>query len=404
MKTIYFLIILLLSLQSYPIYAEQHHPLAKLWEVDDTEVPNLLERERTLIAIDKNLSSILEQDDFISSFGGTYIDIFENHIVVNTVDSSKVDDLLALPQIKPNEDFLSFKEANNSMSLLKSNFEQILHQADLIRPPLVVIYTDMVDNNNVIYVPNITSYTEFLDATKPFDPIVIEINPSASQNLAQSRRNINLIEVKVLGGDGLHNDQAGMCSAGFWVIDIDEQGNGQKDFYIITAGHCYEPGVWTHQPWGYNGPPLLIGTMVFNSSNYDFGVIFLEGKDVVPTFIIRNDEADQYKELIITGGESVSSHDVHICKSGYKTHFTCANVFGVNGILVTLDGKISYDLIISGLRSDVGDSGGPVLSFQDLHSVVVHGIHTNGAGIAQSIDKIFNELNKHYKNLTLYLG
>ncbi|CAG8822260.1 35703_t:CDS:1, partial [Gigaspora margarita] len=188
MKTVYFLIILLLSLQSYPIYAEQHHPLAKLWEVDDAEVPELLERERTLIAIDKNLSSILEQDDFISSFGGTSIDIFENHIVVNTVNFSKVEDLLALHQIKPHENVLHFKQTNNSMSRLKYNFDQIVRQVNLIRPSLVIVYTDMLDNNNVIYVPNITDYTEFINATKPFDPIIIDIsNSSASQNLAQSR-------------------------------------------------------------------------------------------------------------------------------------------------------------------------------------------------------------------------
>ncbi|KAF0550181.1 hypothetical protein F8M41_024928 [Gigaspora margarita] len=203
----------------YPIYAEQHHPLATLWEVDDTEVPNLLERERTLIAYDKTLNSILQQADFISSFGGTYIDIFENHIVVNTVDSSKVNDLLALPQIKPIESFLSFKEASNSMSRLQYNFDQIVQQVNLIRPPLVIVYTDMIDNNNVIYVPNVASYTEFLDATKPFDPIVIDISdPSSSQNLAQSRRNVNprSFKVKVLGGDGLYNDRAGTCSVGFW--------------------------------------------------------------------------------------------------------------------------------------------------------------------------------------------
>ncbi|KAF0550185.1 S1 family peptidase [Gigaspora margarita] len=260
----------------------------------------------------------------------------------------------------------------------------------------------MLDNNNVIYVPNITDYTEFINATKPFDPIIIDIsNSSASQNLAQSRHKVYPLNIKVLGGDGLYNYQAGTCSAGFWVFDID------GGFYIITAGHCYEPGVWFHLPWGSNGPSLSIGPMVFNSLNYDVGVIFLEDHDVTPTFIIRNDEADQYEELIITDGESVSSHDVHICKSGYKTHFTCANVFGVNGILVSIDGKISYDLIITGLRSDFGDSGGPVLSFvspQDLHLVVVHGIYIAGAGTALSIDKIFNELDKHYKNLTLYQG
>ncbi|RIB22802.1 hypothetical protein C2G38_2033293 [Gigaspora rosea] len=275
------------------------------------------------------------------------------------------------------------------MSRLKYNFDQIIQQVNLIRPPLVIVYTDMIDNNNVIYVPNITSYTEFLDATKPYDPIVIDISdPSASQKLAQSRRRRNVnppsLKVKVLGGDGLYNDRAGSCSVGLWVYDND-------GFYIITAGHCYEPGVWFHQPWGHNGPSLSIGSMVFDSKNVDFGVIFREGENVAPTFIINNDESEQFKELIITGSEVVSSHDVHICKSGYKTRLTCANVFGINGVWVSLDGRqVLYDLIITGLRADTGDSGGSVLSFvspQDLDLVVVHGIHITGGAAAEPIDQ-----------------
>ncbi|CAG8488233.1 26255_t:CDS:1, partial [Gigaspora margarita] len=156
MRIIYFLIVLLSLLQSYSIYAEQNHPLAELWEVEDNEVPKLLERERNLIAIDKILRPILEQDNFISSFGGSTIDLEEDIITVHTVDFSKVDDLLALPQINPYMDFLSFDKAENSMSLnqLEYNFDQITFEASSIRPKMTFIYTELGINNNVLYFLN----------------------------------------------------------------------------------------------------------------------------------------------------------------------------------------------------------------------------------------------------------
>ncbi|CAG8697830.1 11321_t:CDS:2, partial [Racocetra persica] len=106
-----------------------NHPLARLWNISDADVPEWLESERNLVAIDDILRPILEDDSFISSFGGTYIDIFSELIIVNTVDFSKVNELLALPQIKPYKKLLYFREANNSMSQLKHNFREISYLA-----------------------------------------------------------------------------------------------------------------------------------------------------------------------------------------------------------------------------------------------------------------------------------
>ncbi|CAG8820629.1 12219_t:CDS:1, partial [Gigaspora margarita] len=185
MRVIYFLLILLSILQSHSIYAQRYHPLANLWEVDDTEVPEYLEFEKNLTAIDEILRPILEQDDFISSFGGTSINIFENHIVVNTVNYSKVDDLLALPQITPHKAFLFFKKTNNSMSLLKHNFYKISSIAQIIHPKRVLIYIGMEYNNVVLYFlgHNINN-TEFIDAVKSFNPTIIyEGSSPPSQNI-----------------------------------------------------------------------------------------------------------------------------------------------------------------------------------------------------------------------------
>ncbi|RIB00132.1 hypothetical protein C2G38_2130432 [Gigaspora rosea] len=416
MRTIYFSIILLLSLQSYSIYAEQHHPLAELWNVDDTEVPKLLEIERNLTAIDDILSPILEQDDFISSFGGSYIDMFKIHIVVNTVKFSKRDDLLALPQIKPFQDFLFFKKANHSMSQIKSNFEQIKLQIYLTEPKRVFIFSNMVDNNNFLFfLDGNHNNTEFINATKPFNPTIIyEDNPPVSQNTKRSRYDVDSRELKfkVLGGDGLYNDQSGgVCSVGFWVTDR----FNPNEFYIITAGHCFDKDVsrneFSYAPWGAETPALYIGPMEISMINpYDFGIIYLNGKDVAPTFAIRNDDADQYKELIINDGAPASSVGIHMCKSGHKTHLSCGYVFGLNGIYIEEKDDMKEDLIITNMKSDFGDSGGTVFSFvspQNLDSVVGRGINFGGGhGIeaAQSLNTIFIELEKLSRYFKLYLG
>ncbi|KAF0451027.1 hypothetical protein F8M41_002075 [Gigaspora margarita] len=266
----------------YSIYAEKYHPLAKLWNVDDAEVPELLEDERNLISIDEILRPILEQDDFISSFGGTYINIFENYIAVNTVNSSKVDDLLSLPQINPHKDFLYFIKANNSMSQIQYNFNEISLLANKLVPKLLFIYTDMEINNNVLLIFN-------------------QKNPSV---LALSRRDVASrdLKVKVLGGDGLLNMNSGpLCSVGFWAKSID-----REVFSVVTAGHCYKSGEWSYYPWGStNLSGILIGPMIFSmNDHYDFGIISLEYENVVPTFSIRNDDATRYKELNITDFDS----------------------------------------------------------------------------------------------------
>ncbi|KAF0451034.1 S1 family peptidase [Gigaspora margarita] len=410
MKIIYFLIILLSSLQSYSIYAVQQHPLARLWGVDDTEVPKILEIERNLISIYKILRPILDQYDFISSFGGTNINIFKNHIVIYTVNYSKVDDLLALPQITPHEAFLYFDEANNSMSQINSNFGQIEDQALSIRPKNVFIYTDMKLNNNVLYfLYRDIDNTEFIDATKPFNPIIrYARNSNASQNIKRSRYDVDSrnLKVKVLGGDGLYNDAA--CSVGFWAINrfIPDK------FYIITSGHCFVSfSDVSYLPWGSRTPASYIGPIdVDMKYPIDFGLVSLDGEEVIPTFSIRNDDDDQYKELIVIYDTPVSTVGGHICKSGYKTHLSCGYVFGLNGIYVDETGNGDTNLIITNMHGSGGDSGGAVFSFgspQNLHSVVGHGIILGGGpgfASAHSLDSIFDELEKIFNiHLKLYL-
>ncbi|KAF0527298.1 hypothetical protein F8M41_013792 [Gigaspora margarita] len=183
-------------LQSYSVYASQNHPLAVLWGIDDEYVPEWLEFERYLIAIDDILRPILLEESFISSFGGTYINIFNGTIIVNTVDFSKVEELLALPQITPYNHSLDFNEVNNSLNKLKNNFGKISW-----------------NNNNA----------EFLDAVKPFNPTIFYFDGEETPPIIiQPRHDVDNskgeIRKELLGGDGLFNSAIRRpCSAGFWA-------------------------------------------------------------------------------------------------------------------------------------------------------------------------------------------
>ncbi|KAF0527299.1 hypothetical protein F8M41_013793 [Gigaspora margarita] len=195
MKLNYILISLLLTLQSYSVYALQNHPLAILLDIDDKDVPEC--------------------------FGGTYINIFNEKITVNTVDFSKVDDeLLALPQIKPYNNSLYFKEANNSLSQLKNNFVEISLLSKLKHAKNLYILTEW----NIIILFYIffdkqDSNTEFLNDVKPFNPTIFYFNQEETtqtirRDVDNSKREISN---KLLSGDGVYNRaNNGRCSVGFW--------------------------------------------------------------------------------------------------------------------------------------------------------------------------------------------
>ncbi|RIB22539.1 hypothetical protein C2G38_2075277 [Gigaspora rosea] len=214
------------------------------------------------------------------------------------------------------------------MSQIQLNFNEISLRAEKFVPKLLFIYTNMEINNNDIYI-----YYKNINNSE---------NLSFSQNLAQSRQDFDSrsLEVKVLGGDELLNEDTGsQCS----------------------VGHCYASGEYSYYQWNSTSSSgLLIGPMIYSlNDHYDFGIISLDYENVVPTFSIRNDDD---KELIITGDAPVSSHNVHICKSGYTTHLTCGRV--------SEGGDILYNLIITDFVSYYSDNGGFAFSFDSPQKII----------------------------------
>ncbi|RIB26687.1 hypothetical protein C2G38_2030019 [Gigaspora rosea] len=381
------------------------HPLAQLWGINDAEVPEWLDDEKYLIMIDGILRPILAEDNFIASFGGTYIDIFKNWLVVNTVDYSKVAELLALPQISPYNESLHFENVTDSIEQLKDSFREITLIADSYYVRGALIYINMELNNIVIYFFETgINHTVFINAVEPFNPEIIYANTqSGSKNIIRRDVNSREIVVNVFGGDGVYNEAEGgvMCSIGYWLKHQQTSDN----LYITTAGHCYDdesPGenYFYYTPWNSELHVLPIGPIQFESRAYGFydvAVIIVENEDLNPQFVIRNDDADQYRELIILNDRPLSSHYAHICKSGVITHLTCGYVLGFDGVFYGIEENYKVvELIVTDLYGLLGDAGGSVFSFaspRNLNSVDAHGaVVTVGPGICavQSLDTIID--------------
>jgi streptogrisin D len=116
-----------------------------------------------------------------------------------------------------------------------------------------------------------------------------------------------------------------LCSAGFNVVK-----GGTK--YIVTAGHCTRRLPY----WQGIGPSTssrFAGT--------DYG-------------LIRNG----YGQPITSAGNAYVGEQV--CKSGRTTYLTCGTVQALNQTVNYGNGDVVYGLIQTNVRSDHGDSGGPL--------------------------------------------
>ncbi|KAF0534074.1 hypothetical protein F8M41_010248 [Gigaspora margarita] len=287
-----------------------------------------------------------------------------------------------------------------------------------------LIYINLELNNVVIYffysgIDN----TDFIDNVELFNPEIIYADPQfASQNIVRPRiRDVNSrhLVVNVFSGDGVYNLAGGgsLCSVGFWL----KHQYLQNHFYITTAFHCYENEVhganyFYHTPWNSNLHELPIGPAQYEGREYgayDFVVILVENEDLNPQFVIRNDDAVKYRELIIINDELISSHYAHICKSGVMTHLTCGYVLGFDGVFYGIEqNDLTVELIVTDLYGLLGDTGWSVFSFaspEDLSLVNGHGtVVTVGPGICavQSLNTIlfvFRSRNAFFEDAILYV-
>ncbi|KAF0392153.1 S1 family peptidase [Gigaspora margarita] len=449
MKDIYFLIIFIFTLQIHFTVHAYQHPLAILWKILNDQVNEYLEREDVLAIKEALVSSIMEIIGE-ESFGGIYVDVKTNKLIVNINNPA----LENSPLLDPYRDILLFNIVDRSLGELKVQFDQDVGDAKRRNVTNSYIYID-VETNNVILRPNLPPGLN----TQPFGPrkhvpmrprqvkpkvLAGEVDRSLGELKVQfdqdvgdaKRRNVtnsyiyidvetnnvilrpNLppglntqpfgprkhvpmrprqVKPKVLAGDGVFNRDnrkknevvGKTCSIGFYARGKKRDQRRNDTNYIITARSCY-----------FKDSNLANNLYLRNWDTFtphDGSNSF----DVLPA--IRNTDNPRYPNLYITDAKPAIIVGGHICHSGFGTHVTCGNIKALTAIYLNEDGSSSEGLIITDMNTRDGDIGGAIFFYKstETHHVDLCGIQvTSGSNIAAVLPS--NIILQNTKNLTLY--
>ncbi|CAG8570573.1 21423_t:CDS:2, partial [Racocetra persica] len=250
--------------------------LAELWNVTEDDVPELLNTESYLRSVDKHfLKPLLDNNEGI--FGGSYIDVKKDKIIIRTLNLTGRNIILSSPQIRPYRRLLKFKLARYSLAYLKTMLTKIIDEGRKYKPRgittyierelnKVIVWTDYkADEHNQAFLNAIQSY----NATIRYYGNSTRLPRKRSPNLTDTKR---IITRQIMNGDGIiNNSTRGICTSGFWVIDL----NGND--YVVTAGHCgpLTPGeIYFTLSRNSSEPKDEIGPMVHNDLHgTDFGLI-----------------------------------------------------------------------------------------------------------------------------------
>ncbi|RIB22130.1 trypsin-like cysteine/serine peptidase domain-containing protein, partial [Gigaspora rosea] len=349
---------------------EPKEPLAKLWNIENDEIPKYLSIEKKLTMVDGILKPLLDDDNF----GGTYIDVIHNMIFVSTLNFTKAEQIKNRTEIRQYTNLLNFTRAHNSTTRLNSRFQDINNLAKSYMPESCMGYINSKINNIIIASCNETrketSNIAFIKAIndRKYYPIFTYYSCLEPLNneipRLKSRDTVN----RILAGDGLLLEDNLFCSVGFWTRDK------QNISYIATAGHCYEHGSYYLYPWNSKTPAALIGKMkVHFLEPIDFGLIKIKNNDTQPVPSVRNSDSERYKELIIKDIISVSSNGAHLCSSGLISHVKCGYVITLNGFSSS-GNSFRDNIFVANIHNIPGDSGGPIFSYKSLTQVSLNGI------------------------------
>ncbi|RIB22029.1 hypothetical protein C2G38_2033929 [Gigaspora rosea] len=393
MRNIHLLLNLLLIVFTLNKYSLVHakEALAELWDVEDSELLNLLAIEEKLTAADKTLQLLLENYD--SSFGGTYLDVKNRTVYVNTVDFSVVPIIINSSELI-HSGYLKFIKfipapAKNLMATLTFWFNNIVELIKKLRPVNILAYIDIKLNNVVIYYNLKDEINKrFFKSARKFMPTLLQTNSPINRHSRCNETEISQLQIlgvrmikrRILNGEVIFNEIDRMCSVGFW-----SKNNKNEDLnYIVTAGHCCvdRSQLFYHLPWNYrrSQDSTQVGEMIesINNFKYEFCLVNITEDVYLPT-VIRNTDSEDYRELIIEGGKNITSYSNHLCKSGHITHVTCGYVKELKAVSVHPSGQINMGLIIASKEFFetvcLGDSGGPAFSYlQDLSTASLNAI------------------------------
>ncbi|CAG8555919.1 32178_t:CDS:2, partial [Racocetra persica] len=149
----------------------------KLWDGDANHVSLLLTIEETLKMVDEILKPLLDHYD--TDFGGSYIELKNELIMVPTLDPEMIEKIRFSPHIIDYRNYLLFEPAIKSLRQLRYEWYHIKqlvidHRKNTKSILSILIYTDEKANNNVVVISNDDGSNERLkDAIKHYNPIII---------------------------------------------------------------------------------------------------------------------------------------------------------------------------------------------------------------------------------------
>ncbi|CAG8827589.1 2707_t:CDS:2, partial [Racocetra persica] len=154
-------------------------PLAELWRINDAQLPEYINIEKNLSAVDKVIKPLLNKD----YFAGTYVDVIKKELIIYTANNSAITPLLILPEVRPYRNLLSFVKVRASEANLKIKYDQI---------------REMIDRVNEAFIQHV----------EPLRPIIID-TPDPSQNL-KKRQTIN--QTILLGEEIINQNKNTSCT------------------------------------------------------------------------------------------------------------------------------------------------------------------------------------------------
>ncbi|KAF0365689.1 hypothetical protein F8M41_013711 [Gigaspora margarita] len=265
------------------------------------------------------------------SFGGIYIDIKANKLIVNIKDPFLKNSTL----LDPYRDLLLFNIVNKSLNELKVQFDQDVRDANISDS---YIYID-VEVNNVIIRPNSPSGLNM----QPFGPKEhASMRPRQQRIRTSKKRAPGHIPTK----------------------------------YIITTRSC------NFKDSKHSNSLYLINWGTFNLLIKELKILgIMEPNYTIPYdfLVIR------ITKLFITDARPAIIHGGHICHFGFGTHVTCGNIKALTAIYLNKDNSSSKDLIITDMNTRNEDIGSTVFFYKspELHYVDLCGIQvTLGPNIA----------------------
>ncbi|CAG8801986.1 21713_t:CDS:1, partial [Cetraspora pellucida] len=352
-----------------------NEPLAKLWKINDDELPKYLDIENKLINANKKLIPLLNS----SSFGGTFINATTSTIHIFTTDDSKTLDILFAPDMQPYIEYFSFDTVLNSLDKLNFLFSQIIESAKQFEPRNVLMFIDIEINNVALYLNTDSPVNiPFVNDIQKYKPKIYDHKPGSTD-----------INEVILSGEGIVSYNK-TCSAGYWA----KSRNNPNSNYLITAGHCYQD-IFFLLPWNTQNVTEFIGPVIHHTTfPHDVAVINITNEGIIPRAVIRNNDFSQYAELFIKYYKPTLNYGVHICKSGYTTHITCGYARGLNGIYIQEKG-VSKNVLFSDGITLGGDSGGAVFRYVSLNVVSLIGVvsvGTKGVSGYTLVEDIYNEV------------